>query len=994
MPNIVYNQIKDYRIYQAGTQNPGAYFVLSEGIGLPKSIKLNDALTNTNYTGVFIFSNPPLACETPNAILNLADKALASIKSTAYSAKGMVWVKSDNISAICPLKDDGSSLSGSFYFDIYPLPNKLEFSAQNGLQVYLNNETALAFKAPLNSGSFSFSTRVIGNIHDASIGFTDENAGVLIFCADISFSDFINDNSPDFSPGFTFVYGDDRQIMLPFINSSGDKTFSFQFYLNPCDIAGSKMLFTRQASFKTYYKTIYNEEVVLNTLINNSGFGFFVPQIKGNTFVSVPIGDYSVNSDVKLMCGLSGVEFIKIKKDGILSFVPHQPAYADCFPVKSLTIDDFVNPQGKDLFNNTYLVSWVSINAPYFSQPTESPYYGGTASLLTNAETATSINGLTFPCAPYFGFKGDVPVMEQFERQLVSVKRSNVINNHTVKQIKSSSPTVKNIATPSGYLVGVDTNGNWNNINLAYSGSGILGFENPGSYLIQCFKTSGMFLVAADSTNIGTFNNSASLPGGWSFKFDIGGDCHYNDYANIMIVKSGKGKIYDPGNVSNSLVANPSFWIMRDEFSSPNHKQEQQTNLSNWLISYFKDISAQTSGYFENIKSIAGDENWQGILFLNVSLSSLPEELQCLTAGLPQNTLLSLHHFGARVTPLKSSVVGPVNDGYSSFFGLIYYDSSDNAPVHTGGDYDFTLLELKALFENSRLSQFESSAQLFVNKLFGQNPDVSGLVLLKGSVQNNNGTPCFKLVSSSSNVFSFSNPPFTQISIDGAEMSTLKTGDYVFSLNGKIMTAKQDIDLYSFDKLVFNGYKLKLYAGSFTLDFSEITFDPKNSVERSGSLCADFSLSLKNMVNYAKDTTPESLGYSPVVIDNFTNDVFSGDWSGLCFNAVLGSLGKLSTASYLNASILLAWDGSGHNYAGIALPRFASFQNIIDASLSQARIMLNKKGRIVLALTGISLKVLGLLKLPPNGSISAYLFGESKQQNGTGWIALYKKEAE
>jgi hypothetical protein len=49
----------------------------------------------------------------------------------------------------------------------------------------------------------------------------------------------------------------------------------------------------------------------------------------------------------------------------------------------------------------------------------------------------------------------------------------------------------------------------------------------------------------------------------------------------------------------------------------------------------------------------------------------------------------------------------------------------------------------------------------------------------------------------------------------------------------------------------------------------------------------------------------------------------------------------------------------------------------------------------LLKLNDIALKFLGLLKLPPGGSTSFYLFGNPEQasnQGGLGWYAAYNKD--
>ena len=77
-----------------------------------------------------------------------------------------------------------------------------------------------------------------------------------------------------------------------------------------------------------------------------------------------------------------------------------------------------------------------------------------------------------------------------------------------------------------------------------------------------------------------------------------------------------------------------------------------------------------------------------------------------------------------------------------------------------------------------------------------------------------------------------------------------------------------------------------------------------------------------------------------------------------------------------------------------------SLENVLKLSFGQIRLTLdpgdkNRAGGFLLMLTEIALKFLGLLKIPPSGSSSFYLFGNPAPGAGPsslGWYAQYAKD--
>ncbi len=69
-----------------------------------------------------------------------------------------------------------------------------------------------------------------------------------------------------------------------------------------------------------------------------------------------------------------------------------------------------------------------------------------------------------------------------------------------------------------------------------------------------------------------------------------------------------------------------------------------------------------------------------------------------------------------------------------------------SASIDTSVDCDFRVLDLKVLFDNSRIESFDSHIQLTINKLFGgtvHSTSRQNLMILKGSHENHNGNPSY-----------------------------------------------------------------------------------------------------------------------------------------------------------------------------------------------------------------------------------------------------------
>ncbi len=97
---------------------------------------------------------------------------------------------------------------------------------------------------------------------------------------------------------------------------------------------------------------------------------------------------------------------------------------------------------------------------------------------------------------------------------------------------------------------------------------------------------------------------------------------------------------------------------------------------------------------------------------------------------------------------------------------------------------------------------------------------------------------------------------------------------------------------------------------------------------------------------------------------------------------MLGSSGALASDSPIAARILIGWDEGGQCALGLKLPSVLPVEGVLSLTVGAARLEIAEDGAFELYLSDIALKALGLIKLPPNGSIQMAL------REG-GWFASY-----
>ena len=790
-------------------------------------------------------------------------------------------------------------------------------------------------------------------------------------------------------------------------------------------------------------------------------------------------------------------------KDGNrLRFDEGGSAYVKQFPLpESSPIAAPVDPK-EPLLKPTYLTSWASIvpvstntgEAHYTAAPKGADPFGhddviapAVPGLLGFKDPGLAVpEDLSFPLLPYADTRAGDGVQEasaaeisSLERLVVSPSRRGVLTPKAKTspsaraslfpdQGEGSAPF--NTTTPTGFIAEVDDGGRFGKLQLAQMmapGTNEvvrqMGFTDLARDLQAAFQTSNLFLVAANGNELGApkdgiFMSTAGATGAdfynvmnigqWLFQANVGERQSFGDYRNVMIVKGIKGKLTE-------LASSAEKWTMKDTFAAPTDTRggtpdlNQLVALSTWMDQYFKDaLKQQDNPYFQNFCRIITDENWQGILLLRVDIKTLPKDLAGLTAGVSDPDLFNAHHIGIELSQVSGTEIKQVDA--SSMFGLIYYvdpvykDSGETGepipPSDLSADYDFTLLTLKALFQNSAIKKFDSLAEVVLNKLFGaevkqmtKGGNIYNAILLSGAFQKNGDVAVYSLSTKSTNGFLMDNAVLRQVVINSAEMSTRNVpkngGDTVswIAMAGLIDFALvENFDLFSFgsdntndltkEGLAFNnlGLQITQQGGSSTLALveNEISFNAQASTVRRYSLYENFQLEIEALVAGDESANPESLGFIKVGTQTDGGSflgVGGGSWHGIRYKLNLGTPGALASKINLNSSLLIAWSDGPPNegssafnaMVGIELPgggsggELFSIQTVIKLSVGAILLYFNKeKHAFLLLMNEIALKLLGLKKIPPNGSTAFYLFGdgEAHSSSGLAWLAIYNQD--
>ena len=657
------------------------------------------------------------------------------------------------------------------------------------------------------------------------------------------------------------------------------------------------------------------------------------------------------------------------------------------------------------------------------------------------------------PAKQYSKFESEVLSKERKE-QITNAKPTARASKSTIKlnTILSTGDTgFTSSTTPQGLIAHVNDTGTWGLLNLAQNNLTVppehteyiypvgqvpsdpsqyqMSFINLTDTLQKGFMTNQQFLVVTQQNYLGKlfseftgdvpdagtaeayFNNKMSLED-WPFNVNVGTANTFADYNNVLIFKFCKGTLKD-------WAQDPKTWTQPTTFNTegvtdPAEAYQQTVAISSWIQNYIAEAEAayaygieypesnQVVLYQKFIDTI-NNPNWNGILALKVDidLQEFPQQLKGLISGINLDNFYG-HHVGIEVN--KVSADGEIEmEKNSSIFSLINYldpaytqqitqGLNADAPIMPtpGVDYEFKVLQLQILFENTAIKFFQSKVQLTMNTLFSDivtgtnNPyatEGNNSVVLNGTYQDHDGTPVYIFENTDDNLYYFDSNLLKNVEITKIQFNTLTTDpdaitiDSRFTmwgyLNYAVMTglvepdegSEDDSTISYFDAFSFgNGdgsddnetdiqkglnYNNLFIGMSFDMtipsvvtygfDAAQIVFNSSSSISRPSSLYPNFALQINNLVSGNADIPPSSFGYLNLSVPALGLSGLSKDWYGLEMTLNMGSPGELAASMDFNASLLMAWspgptsaDGSYDVFFGIKRPGTSSDAKLLS----------------------------------------------------------------
>ena len=665
---------------------------------------------------------------------------------------------------------------------------------------------------------------------------------------------------------FGFVHPTEQSETVEF-PSCYRTNIGYTIHLRPHDTS-SRLVFA-------LLPTIKLEE---ETLASDSSLFYLVPS--GNFEMTVPAYDEQIarTLDAKrnhknLLCGLSGVEYIKLGSDrtNLLSFHTGYAAFAPTFiPGQKLT----VAAKGTVL-TDLATTAWAYVQQigsfpRYYAQPDQAVLHGEptakydqeikpkesdllwymeipTTVLPTPGETPTA-----FPLFPYGGVRGELASFQQLEQQILSPQRQNVINTiaDLVVALKDDSETVPQMAMmdvaswatelPSASssitdttITGTTAQGLLATFSDDYetlkelvlaldTKNALLQWRNieRRSPLRTVLQANQVFLVITKASALaGYFSDNQLTIQGWTF--NLNPETWRSD--TVLIFKFFNKPLIE-------LLNNIHTWSQPETFigdaATIDATRKQLIQVFQTAID--KDVDSTPVKERENYTAlawIARQENWSGVLVLNVPIppSNLPPELLALSAGIDPSKFYA-QYVGIEATPIaiENKTMVPKQ---SSLFGLINYQD-DSVPTSNSSGYNFQVRNLRVLFQNSQIKTFASEITITLDKLFDERTQLlksttgRNIINLKGTAENHDGRTTYAFSFSGDNHFALPDSPvLNEVEIIKAQLSTDPIADLAdpklvisgrFTFWGRLNFRK----LVEFDILSFGADDLSLQKNS------------------------------------------------------------------------------------------------------------------------------------------------------------------------------------
>ncbi|HYX22613.1 MAG TPA: hypothetical protein VFC23_00555, partial [Thermoanaerobaculia bacterium] len=591
-----------------------------------------------------------------------------------------------------------------------------------------------------------------------------------------------------------------------------------------------------------------------------------------------------------ILCGLYGTEFLLAAEEDRLELQGERPANATAFPGSPAAgkpvIDGaygtgwvklFPGPKSGQTFKGAVKQSYCvqAADSVYFQRSAGSGFPFPMALGARLGDLADTAKTGPFPMAPYgwvyysdpdTGIENPNPgitgaTMTDYENQVISLARRQAIAvDRCLGPLFFNLANLEALAggyvqTPQGLLVELNDGGDpkrpagtWKRLILARGPqdpdqllsfdagtqpSGCTGSQGPYEVVSPLLSTALLsgapFVVVTRPEPLGRFQSAVRL-GEFPFRIDVSGASQGATLGTntVLVFKLAAGRSF------KELAAAPSAWTDAATFVGD---AGQVQRISTQIQSYIADAQklsdeARKAGafdYFAGFLRRVKSPGWSGVLALNapLDLKTLPTDLKALLGGMVPGHPLRGHHFGINLNELRlDTPAGELPLTKSSLFALVHYDEDLRPPT---AEFDFQVLKLNALFDNSTLERFESQIAFSVKTLFGDRTRMiqggendqlaTNTIVIDGALQVQDGQTSVVFATSEIRVFDFPTPngafrALSRLAVDQASLNPVgerPAGDAVivdssFVFNGALVfslvpvTGSDPADLFSFGK--------------------------------------------------------------------------------------------------------------------------------------------------------------------------------------------------
>lgn len=824
----------------------------------------------------------------------------------------------------------------------------------------------------------------------------------------------------------------------------------------PNTLAETTITFNDHAHFASGYRTPYGETVYFSSIgarieaarsadgrLNFGALGTFIPFNKDGKSVDT------------IACGLGGSETVK-----------HTLAYAG----KSMTFD-MTNAtvwMKKAGDKTTYMAATADshktpgLTGGSFDAMSRSIHIGLFKSSIGKPFEPVSLGDVSLGdridrmAVPYGALRAGPDVTAQhyvnFETGYLAPRRQAILEASPLKVIGT-----RVAVTPQGFAFSFDGIGNLSSVSLARIGRAEFAFtSHSAAKLAIAFNAAQPLVVATCPQQAGGPESEGWTMDGWAFDLGLpSGKFPGQRYTSVVIVKACQGALA-------TLVGTPAAWTCYQDFNDCRFDPKGQA-LASYLIDYFAEarrLYADGDGIvdFRGFVELIDDPNWTGVLVVSprLDIAKCDAALEPLLVGVDAGHEVYGHHLAVASNNTRIDGQGRIEQT-SSVFGVIRYVRPGTLPedktrgraafVASGKAYDFQVPLLHATFVNSRMSNFESAAQLIVGELFGE------IVLTSPAGALEPGTNVIPLIGSAHRqadsdgysyslavptgyrgIFYLSSSALNQVTLDKVAAGLHATGQgkamkqqIVFDLAGWLGTREgARLDLLSYSTLAFSGVSL---AMTYEIDHDPVppTFDyrdgaillqalheepgpadARNLTQKPGfnwyraeSLVGQLPLALAQLKIVRDGTTPGDLGYVPMEYEKMPRLDFTKPWYGLELGLDLGTNGGPGARGLLAAQLLIAWAPGGNGRAEPSVATFFRIEGPDGMSLEleiegvvkigAKRVSLTRTAtNYVIALESIGVHVLSL-DFPSGGAVNFYLAGfkAPDQKRALGWFGGY-----